>query len=282
MLCTITERARRVLPAVFLAGALAGVAVALPGSEKFEAAWKLYQEGKPSTEAFEAVLADGSLPAKDRFNASYVLGVISLGQNDTAAALKRLDAAEKILPGRPQVAVRRAEALIGGGKLEAAEKVLDELKKSRKITKETGAAVRSRYEIARARLAFAKGDAEAALGMLDELARERTEDWEVHFHMARVFEHLDMPDEALYYYDVAIENDPKRDPHPAIYAYQRWASLAVSSNANAYNEKALKTKAIARYDEFLKRAKANKVPADLVAQVTTARDALKQFGVEPG
>ena len=71
-------------------------------------------------------------------------------------------------------------------------------------------------------------------------------------------------------YEIVIKNDQKRDPHPGVYALQRWAALAISSDPNSYQDPALREKALRRYGEFLDRAEANAVPRDLIKKVNNA------------
>ncbi len=269
-----------------LSGALATLLLtALPSarssaeSEAFAAAWKLYEAGKPSQEAFESVLAEPSLPDKDRFNSAYVLGVLSLGKHEADQALVWLERAEAILPDRPQVAIRRCDGLIQLDRLDDAQELLARLAPEMKQASPT---VRRRYELSRASLLEGRGNLEQAIEVLDPLAQKNPKDWEVPFVMARVFERMDLPDEAMYYYDLSIKNDPERDPYPGIYAYQRWAAMLVSTSPGSYQDKSLKLRAIARYETFLARAEANGVAPALRTQAAQAVKVLREFGAPIG
>ncbi|MCI0652588.1 MAG: hypothetical protein L0Z55_11980 [Planctomycetes bacterium] len=257
------------------AGALTLAAeTGVKGSAEFEAAWEAYRSGKAAEEQFAKVADDQSQSAKDRFNATYVLAVIAMAKKDHAAALSRLDAAEKLIAGRPQVAIRRAEILVEKKDLKEAAKAL---KKAQDGIKKN-AALQLRHQFAEARLEHAAGATDKAILRLEKMSARNAKNWEIHFVLGTYYEAKDDPKQALAHYDAAIANDPKQDPHPGVYALQRWAALAVSSDPGSYSNKQTLTKAIARYRAFLDRARANNVPADLVQTVTQAMNALEMFG----
>lgn len=245
----------------------------------FRAAWRLYQAGEPCIEAFEAVLADPAAAVKERFNAAYTLGVLRLGRDEPAEALALFGRADALLPGLPQVALRKSEALIRLGRLEDAERIL--IAQRAALGKDAEPRLRTLLALDWARLYLAFGDAERALSELAPVARERPDEWEPHFVLATVYERLDRPADALAEYEIAIENDPGRDPHPGVWALQRWASLAVSSDRGSYDDAALKARVLARYAAFLERARANAVPEEIVAAVRQAADVLERFGAPP-
>lgn len=257
-----------------LAGAALPAAAGPEERSEFEAAWALYTSGEPSQEAFERVYGNEANPPKDRFNAAYVLGVQTLGANDPEQALAWLNRAESILPGRPQVALRRTDALVHLGRLEKA----GEEYRAVHLEEDASEAVRMRHALTGARLLHARGESDVAIEELVRLAEAHPGEWEPFYLMGLVYESFDIPDDALRAYARTIENDPGRDPFPGIYAYQRWAALSISTDPNSYQDKALKTVAIARYRVFLERAEANGVPEALVEQAEQAVSVLENFG----
>ena len=241
----------------------------------FEAAWNLYEAGKPSHAAFKAVLEDESAPKKDRFNAAYVLGVQSLAKNLGEEALSYLDRADTLLANRPQVDLRKVDTLVFLNRLEEAEVLFGSIQ----VPENSSESIRKRHMLTKSRLLHAKGESDVAIEVLTHASERYAKDWEPFYLMGLIYESFDIPEDAMRAYERAIANDPKRDPFPGLYAYQRWAALAISTDPNSYNDKRKKTTAIHRYDEFLERAEANRIPEDLVKQATVAVDALRRFGV---
>ncbi len=249
---------------------------ALSGAEKFKEAWELYRTGQPADDAFQEILDDENAPKNDRFNSAYVLGVIALGRKDNSAALAQLERAERLLAGRPQVKVRRAEAYLADKMVKEAAKELKEAKP--KVKK--GTPLFARYHIAMARLEEATSGAEKAAAYLEEVAKVCRDRWDVHFTLGTLYEGLDQAKKAIAAYDAAIQADPKQDPCPAIYAYQRWAAIAISADPESYGKKELCEKAIARYKVFLQRAAINRVPDDLVNKAKEMIWVLESFGAK--
>ena len=70
---------------------------------------------------------------------------------------------------------------------------------------------------------------------------------------------------------------PQNDPCIGIYALQRWAALAVSSDTGSYGKKKLLKQAVERYEQFLARAEANDVPRKLIDSVNSTVRTLKMF-----
>lgn len=262
-------------PAAPSFGASGASAAPVPQVESaFERAWALYEKGEPSFEAFQKVLDDDAQPAKDRFNAAYVLGVQSLARRDAEGALGLLARAERLLPGRPQVRLRRTDALLQLGRLEEARAVLAEVA----LGAQSRPQLRLRHALTTAMLLHAEGRSDLAIEDLRRLGEAHPKEWEPFYLMGLVYESFDLPEDAMRAYARAIENDPGRDPFPGIYAYQRWAAMAISLDPNSYQDKAKKEAVIARYREFLRRAGINGVPEKLVEQVRVAIDVLRRFG----
>lgn len=243
------------------------------GSDRFQEAWKLYKSGQPAVAAFQDILDNEAATANDRFNAAYVLGVLALGQKDEKGALEYFEQAEKILPGRPQVMVRRAEAHLAGKNPKEAARVLKDAKS--KVKKGTPLFVR--YHLAVARLEEATSGAPKAVAYLEDFAKSAKNRWEVHFTLGTMYEGLDQAKKAIDAYEAAIQADPKDDPCQAIYAYQRWSALAISSDPGSYGKRELCEKAVARYKVFLDRASVNRVPDDLVAKAKEMVWVLEDF-----
>ena len=270
---------RPVLPLLIIVTfTLCGVALAwqeteVQKSDAFQEAWEKYQLGKPDTDLFARILADESAPEKDRFNSAYLLGVIALSKKQYDECIGHLDVADKILDNRPQVSLRRAEALIGKTDYKAAAKVLKKCKK--KIKKKSP--LFPKLHLALARIDENTVGTERAVARLAAVARRKVS-WEVHFRLAIYYEKLDNPKQAIDAYGRVIESDPKKDPWEGIYAYQRWAALKISSNPGSYQNKPLMKQAIERYKVFLERAGANNVPANLVSATEQAVSALEMFG----
>ncbi len=233
----------------------------------FEAAFAAYEAGEPAADALAAVAADEAQPVADRFNARYVLAVLALAESRPLDALDELDAADALVPGRLLVALRRVEALLDLGERHRAETLLDEL---RDPTPEDGAAAAVRHALARARVEQERGEREAATARLEALEREHPAEWEVPFRLGRLYELADRPAAAMHAYDRALARAPARDPHPSVYALQRWAALSISSDPGSYADAERVDAAHARYAAFLRRAEANRVPEHLVLQVEDA------------
>jgi len=230
------------------------------GSPAFRAAWKGYQEGEPSPQlAFQAIADDTSATELDRFNSRYILAVIALAHGAHDVALEQLAAADALVPGRPQVSLRRAQVLIA--KKDHAGAAL-ELKKAKGIQK--GSPLFAVQQIALARVESANGQLEKGIARLEEVCKLEKRSWECHFALATLYESQDQPQKAIASYATVIDLDPKRDPTGAIYAYQRWAALSIASDPNSYSNKALMAKAKERYTTFLDRAPKNAVPEALV------------------
>ena len=256
------------------APALVSASLAPERRSAFEEAWTLYEAGQPSFDAFRLVLDDVAQPAKDRFNAAYVLAVQSLARREPERALELCDRADKLLAGRPQVALRRTEALVNLHRLEEAQAAFEAVK----LGAESSPELRLRHGLTAAKLHQAKGQSDLAIEILKRLGDEHPRDWETFYLMGLVYESWDLPDDALAAYERAIENDPERDPFPGIYAYQRWAAMVISTDPSAYDDRPKKQKAIAHYKRFLERAEANHVPEPLVEAVRQAVNALENFG----
>lgn len=230
------------------------------GSPEFRAAWKAYSDGEPSPQlAFQAIAESESAAKIDRFNARYILGVIALAHGAHDLALEQLAEAEKLIPGRPQVSLRRAQVLIA--KKDHPGAAL-EMKKAKGIKK--GSPLFAVQQIATARLEAATGDLEKGIARLEEMCKLEKGSWECHFALATLYEAQDQPKKAIASYATVIELDPKKDPTGAIYAYQRWAALSIASDPNSYSNKPLMAKAKERYTTFLERAPKNAVPEALV------------------
>lgn len=190
----------------------------------FEAAWALYESGEPSFEAFQRVLDDATQPAKERFNAAYVLAVQSLARRDPEGALALLGRAEGLLPDRPQVRLRRTDALLQLDRLEEARATLAAVA----LGEQSPPQLRLRHALTTAMLLHAEGRSDLAIEALQRLGEAHPKQWEPFYLMGLVYESFDLPEDAMRAYKRAIENDPGRDPFPGIYAYQRWAAMAIS------------------------------------------------------
>lgn len=272
-LCSVRSRSIALL-VLACAPALVAASPAPERRSAFEEAWALYEAGQPSFEAFQHVLDDATQPAKDRFNAAYVLAVQSLARREPERALELCTRADQLLAGRPQVALRRTEALVNLRRLEEAQAALDAVKLGESSSPELWL----RHGLTRAKLHQAKGESDLAIEILKRLGDEHPEDWETFYLMGLVYESWDLPEDALAAYERTIENDPKRDPFPGIYAYQRWAAMTISMDPAAYDNRPKKQTAIAHYKSFLERADANHVPEGLVDAVRQAVNALESFG----
>ncbi len=245
-----------------------------PGDSAFERAWALAEAGQPSAEAFQAVLDDAAQPVKDRFNAAYALCVQSLARGEAERALALCARADLLLAARPQVALRRCDALVQLAKLEQAQAVLEGVR----LAPGASAALRRLRALSEARLRHAKGESDVAIELLVRLTEQDPKDWEPFYLMGLVYESFDLPAEALAAYERVIANDPGRDPFAGIYAYQRWAALTISTEPGSYDDKPRKEAALARYRRFLERAQANAVAESLTEQVRQAVSVLETFG----
>lgn len=233
-----------------------------------------YEAGEDVTAEFKAIAADEKADAKDRFNAAYISGVIALEKADADLALKCLDQAEKIRAKEPQVAIRRAEALSMKKSFKDAQKSLDLAAKALMGKK---SALHVRWALAQAGLDLAQGLYERAAERLEAVTKLVKDDWQVYYDLARAYEALDKPKEAVQNYEKVIALDPKKDPFPGLIAYQRAAALSVSSDGSSYGKPELAKAAVQKYRVFLYRAAKNNMPDDLVAQTRQAVDVLENF-----
>lgn len=242
------------------------------GSEKFQRAWQLYQQGKPSAEAFEAILADENEKAVDRFNAAYVLGVMATAANELDKALDFLKKADALLPGREQVAVRRAEICIAKNDLEGAQK---QLKAARTASKKNSPLF-AHYQVATARLEAAAGKREAGIARLEQALSVARQSWEIAFTLGVLYEQQDTPAKAIEAYGKTVELLPA-GPCAGVYALQRWAAITISSDPGSYGNPTKVLAAIESYEKFLARAPENRVPAEVITATTQAVNVLKYF-----
>lgn len=240
----------------------------------FAAAFEKYQAGEDVASEFARIADDTTIDTKDRFNAAFVAAVIAIDGQKADDALKHLDAAEALKAGQPQTAIRRAEALTLKKEWKEAQKCLDRAAKSIVAGKKD---LSLRLTIAQAELDSAQGMNDKAIQRLEKVAKSAKDRWEVFYNLGRYYEALDKPQDALENYEKVIALDPKTDPYPGIYALQRWAALAMSSDSGSYGRPELAQKAVDRYDAFLKRAEKNRVPEALCEQTRQASDVLKSF-----
>ena len=244
-----------------------------PGT--FSEIWVKHRKGEDVSAALTKLQQDASRPRKERFNAAYLHALIHLGAGKPEKALERLAFADQMQSGRPQVAVRRAEAKLQQGDVRGArkdlEKVLPKLKGQKK------SAIYLRHQILAARVDGRSGNAKKAVARLGRLAKQHKKNWEVHFFKGHFSEALDDPNGAIESYEKAIRFLPETDPTPGVYALQRWAALSVSSDRGSYGNVKLLEKARNRYQAFLARAKANNVPEKLVQNVRKTVGVLDYF-----
>ena len=263
--------------AILVALVISFSAAELPGQSTTDIAelFKRFQNGEAVEGELDELARSKQADAKTRFNAVYLLAVGALSANDPKLALERLNRAETIQPETAQVAVRRAEALLLSKKLPSAAKALKKAKS--KLASKKKSALYRRHQIVAARVDAASGKFKQAVSRLESLSKRHKKNWEIHFFLGCFLEAQDKPKGALENFDSAISFLPERDPCLGVYALQRWPALAVSSNKNSYTDQKLLKRAIKRYDAFLARAKANRVPAELVTDVQRAVGALKMF-----
>lgn len=243
------------------------------GSPSFQAAWRLYQDGKPAEAALQAVLDDAAEKKVDRFNAAYTLAVLVLAAGDAERALTLLSQADALLPGRAQVALRRAEVHLARADLEAALRALEEAKK----TARKGSPLFVNYQVAMARCEALAGKPKAGIARLEPLQTAARSSWEIPFSLGILHESQDAPAPALAAYKVAIERLPEGVPCAGIYAYQRWAALTISSDTESYGNPAKVQAAIEHYEKFLARAPQNRVPDAVVETTRQAVEVLRYF-----
>lgn len=279
-----TRDAVLILALVLVAPTAGAVGTGPSGSGKsesettdFPAIWNQYRTGKDVRAALEKLIRDTNRGKKERFNAAYLSAVIHLAHGDPTSALTALGIAEQMWPGTPQVMVRRAEAELQQGKPKAAS---TRLKRAfGRVRKDKASAIYLRHQILTARAEAGCGRPKKAVSRLERLARRHRKSWEVHFFLGNLSEELDDPKQALAAYDQAIQHLPESDPVIGVYALQRWAALAVSSDGSSYGKPKLLAKAIDRYEAFLRRARANHVPRKLVNNVRQTVAVLRRFGV---
>ena len=255
---------------------VASFAASLPAQQaRFSEVFERHSRGADVTGELRTLSKSSAANEKDRFNASYLLAVIALSESKTKSALAHLEAAEKLTPGTAQVDVRRAEAHLLEKRYETAEKLLAAA--SRKIRNKKSP-LYLRYSLVAARLDGKKGKAKRGLARLKKIRSKFKKSWELWFLNGHLQEALDRPKDAIAAYEKAIALLPQRDPCPGVYALQRWAALSVSSNSSSYGDAKIRKSAIERYKEFLRRAPANGVPAQLQETVRQAVSALEYFG----
>lgn len=246
-----------------------------PGSAEFQAAWKKHLAGDhDAIDAFAKILDDEEADKEDRFRSAYMLAVYGLQNGSPDTAIHMLDRAEKVLPGKPQVAIRRAEALLAKDQTQEAVEVLKDARKTAKKDKD----LFYQHQMMLAKCEHKVGGTKAALGRLAKLCKKNPRRWEAFFLRGTLHEALDEPREAISMYEQTIALDPKSDPFPGIYAYQRHAALSISSSPSSYQNAKLCKDAIAKYDVFVERGPANGVSSSFVSEVANARDVLKSFG----
>lgn len=247
--------------------------VILAQQPEFKSLYEQWIEGRKVDAELEKLAADQARSVEDRFNASYLLGLVALQHGSASAAGEHLDRCEGLRPGTPQVSIRRAEVLL-------LEKKSDEaMKEIEKAAKKVGdsKALQLRQQIVQARIEIAKGDAKKAAERLEKWSKSQKKDWEIPFFLGRAYEALDKPKDCLAAYEACIANLPKQDPCIGVYALQRWAAIAVSSDKGSYGNPKLLEKAIERYQAFLERATKNEVPEDLLDNVESTIRTLKMF-----
>ena len=242
--------------------------------DDFKTLWQRYEKGENVVADLRGFVANQQGVAKDRFNATYLLAVIDIVANKLDQALQDLADAEKIQPGTAQVLVRRAEVRLLQKNY---KKARQDLAKSVKLIGRKTTDLRKRQQIILARLEGKTGQAKKGVQKLLKLARKHKKDAEIHFFLGHLFETMDKPKDALKHYNKAIKYMPTRDPAVAVYAYQRWAAIAVSSDGGSYGNPKLLKQAITRYEQFLKRAPANGVPKKLQDNVRSTVGTLGHF-----
>ena len=240
----------------------------------FDAVFARYQKGEEVDADLAKVISLTTLPVPQRFNAAYLLAVIMLDRGMPDQAIANLERCDALQGGQAQVSVRRAEALTALKDFKGAQKAID---KAAKSLVGANSEITMRLALAHAELDAAQGNALKAAERLEKMAKTKKGLWEVWFNLARYYETLDRPSDALDAWEKVIGLDPKADPFPGVVALQRWAALSMSSDAGSYGKLALVKKAIERYDQFLSRAKANRVPEKLEAATQQAVGVLKQY-----
>ena len=261
----------KILPFVIAIITLTGLT---PAQNRFSDLHTAWQKGRDVATELAALSDDEQASTKDRFNACYLMAVISLAAGEGKESLAILDRAEKLHPGTPQVALRRAEALLQTEQIDKAAKALTAAGKKIKGKK---SALAVRLAVLRSRLDIKKGRHKKAAQRLRSMSKAHKKSWEIPFFLGRASEMLDKPKDALEAYERCIKNLPKTDPCPGIYALQRWSALAVSSDKGSYGNRKLLEAAIQRYKEFLGRAEKNGVPDKLVQNVQNTVRTLEMF-----
>ena len=268
---------RHLLAAALIVMAVAPWSVAesdAPASNSaFDKAWKAYQEGDRSPEAFASLAHDESKPAATRFKGAYMCAVMAIESSSGEEALKWLSLADDHRPDRPQVSLRRAQAHRLLGNLKPMGK---SLKKARKGIKKKSP-LYGALEMETARLEHEMGNSKKAEKRLRRLLSRDRKSWQPAFLLATIAEDQHRAADAIAAYEIVIDRDPKKDPFKGIYAYQRAAALSMSSDPGSYGNSKKLNQALSYYAVFLERAEKNRVPNSLISKTRSAVMALEYF-----
>lgn len=250
----------------------------VPTDAAFAKGWDLYNAGQTTkaVKALNSLMKNRKASTKERFNATYTLAVIALEHGSVKQSLSLLKKADRLIPDRPQVALRRAQAQVAGNQFKAAKKSLNKADALIDAKKQPELFVK--LQRVHAALDVKAGSRADAIVRLTATAKSAPKDWRVHFDLATLYEQEDEPSLAIAAYKKVIDLDPKAGSFKGVYAYHRHAALTISSDPNSYGNRALMSKAIDHYKTFIRRGAECGAQQSLIDNAKRTVEMFERFG----